>query len=91
MRQGAGRLLLPGFLDAHSHPVSGGLERSRCDLTSGRTAQHCLETIAAHTLDKAVPALDVSVQAQVLNLLNDLQSRTGAAYVFVTHDLAVVR
>jgi predicted amidohydrolase YtcJ len=43
-----GRLLLPGFVDAHAHPVSGGLERARCDLTSGRTAEHYLRLIQAY-------------------------------------------
>nr|CAA9361424.1 MAG: probable metal-dependant glycoprotease [uncultured Nocardioidaceae bacterium] len=44
----AGGLLLPGFIDAHVHPVQGGLERRACDLTGCGSAAECLETIGAY-------------------------------------------
>lgn len=43
-----GRLMLPGFVDAHVHPIQGGLERIRCDLTGGESATDYLTTIAAY-------------------------------------------
>src|SRR5690606_12123603 len=43
-----GRMLVPGFQDAHVHPVSGGLELLRCDLNEGRTVEEYLATIARY-------------------------------------------
>src|SRR6266581_1582685 len=43
-----GRLALPAFGDAHVHPVSGGLESLRCDLTGLRSRQECLDTVAEY-------------------------------------------
>jgi predicted amidohydrolase YtcJ len=44
----AGGMLLPGFIDAHVHPVQGGLERRACDLSECASADECLQTIAAY-------------------------------------------